>query len=184
MRGIRQNWQTKKSWCWPYGGQEIAEVFILPEWRNININFKDMSTIFNVWNRCNQFQRPVVHLLEPLKESRNELVHNNVNMKLTNAKKKLIFQQIRDVINHPDIMQTLQNHAGVLQTLREIEKEKLFENDLKRSLNAIGMQTADIQRKLNAFSLIVAENNKIQNKVLKRMHVSMILSCTVTICIV
>ncbi|XP_060587556.1 uncharacterized protein LOC132743060 [Ruditapes philippinarum] len=161
-RGVRRNWQDTASWCWPNGAKEIAEVFVFkfPGQGNRNINLKDLSTIFNVWNRCKQFQRPVVNLLEILKESRNELAHNNANMKLSNAKKTLIFQQINNVVSHPDIQQTIHNHADFLQTLHELENGELFMEDFERALHAIGLQNAEIETRLNDLSSTVNETNR------------------------
>ncbi|XP_053381158.1 protein TANC1-like [Mercenaria mercenaria] len=159
-RGIRRIWNDKKSWNWPNSSRDIAEVFILPGWNTNNINLKDLSTIYNVWNRCLQFPRHVVQVLDNLKDSRNDLVHNTVSMKITSAKKKVIFQNITNVVNHPDIQPSLPNNANLLQTLRDLKKGKLFQDDIRYTFNQIGKQNADIKAKLDRLALTLDDTNR------------------------
>lgn len=162
----RIKWHNKKSWCWPNGPQDIAEVFILPGWPTANINLLDISTIFNVWNRCSSFDRNAVQVLAPLKENRNELIHNTKNMLLTNAKKKLFFQNIKNVINHKDIRPLIQNHANISQLVRDLEKgNKLFADDVQSSLREIGKSQAEIKDTIHILSLDIRNTNNVISRI-------------------
>jgi hypothetical protein len=72
----------------------------------------------------------------------------------------LIFQQINNVVSHPDIQQTIHNHADFLQTLHEFENGELFKEDFERALQDIGLQNAEIKTKLKALSSTVKETDR------------------------
>ncbi|XP_053381405.1 uncharacterized protein LOC128549123 [Mercenaria mercenaria] len=162
-QGARQNrirWTDMKSWTWPVDERNIAEVFILPGWNTNNINLKDLSTTLAVWKRCSVFQRHVVQAAEPLKKNRNQLVHEyNASMKITNAKKIEIFQNIRNLITHPDIQPLIPNHNDLIRMIGELEQGDLFkyEDDIMNALRNIGMQNEDIQARLDRHALGLQE---------------------------
>ncbi|XP_045180048.2 uncharacterized protein LOC123539472 [Mercenaria mercenaria] len=157
-RRNRVRWSAMKSWTWPIDSLNIAEIFS-PDY-NAN-NLKDISTILNIWERCSIFQRQV-QVADPLRQSRNELIHQyNAKMKITNAKKIEIFQNISNVITHPDIQPLIPNHNDLVQTIGHLEQGDLFryETDIMDALRDIGMQNADIYARLDRNALGLHETH-------------------------
>ncbi|XP_045180030.2 uncharacterized protein LOC123539460 [Mercenaria mercenaria] len=163
-RRFRVRWSEMKSWTWPMNSLNIAEVFSTD--LNAN-NLKDLSTTLPIWKRCSVFQRQVVQAADHLRTSRNQLVHQyNAKMKITNVKKIEIFQNISNVITHPDIQPLIQNHNGLIQTIGHLEQGELFryETDIMDALRDIGMQNADIYARLDRNALGLQEaQTKLEN---------------------
>jgi hypothetical protein len=89
---------------WPVSSDEIREVFMPADWKMKDINFKDLSTIINVWKRCTEVNARMVTGIDKLRKLRNEFTHKyGTTLYIEDNELLNKFFIIFNVLRHPDI---------------------------------------------------------------------------------
>ncbi|XP_060593007.1 uncharacterized protein LOC132747603 [Ruditapes philippinarum] len=127
-------WNQMKSWMWPVSSDEIREVFMPADWKMKDINFKDLSTIINVWKRCTEVNARMVTGIGKLRKLRNEFTHKyGTTLYMEDNELLNKFFIIFNVLNHPDIQAAIPNFNDLIKTLKDLEQFGM-ETDVEKAL--------------------------------------------------
>jgi hypothetical protein len=119
---------------WPESSDEIREVFMPADWKMKNINFKDLSTVINVWKRCTEVNARMVNGIDKLRKLRNEFTHKySTKLSVEDNEMRNEFLIIFNVLRHPDIQAAIPNYNELIEKLEELEKCGM-ETDVEEAL--------------------------------------------------
>ncbi|WAR11844.1 hypothetical protein MAR_026024, partial [Mya arenaria] len=123
-------WHKLQSWEWPKHHMNLVEVFMLQHWDKANMNASDLSVALTVWKKCSVFPATILPLANKLKKSRNKIAHGK---SLDENEKQTVFNNIKQVIQHADVVNCLQNPNEIQNRLTDLENGELFksENELR-----------------------------------------------------
>jgi hypothetical protein len=130
-------WNKMKSWMWPESPDAIREVFMSADLKMNDINFKDLSTIINVWKRCTEVNAKMVTGIDKLRKLRNEFTHE-YGTTLSVEENEMVnkFYIIFNVLRNPDIQAAIPNYNDLIKTLEDLEKFGM-ETDVEEALRKI-----------------------------------------------
>ncbi|XP_053388519.1 uncharacterized protein LOC128551644 [Mercenaria mercenaria] len=135
--GNRLNWWKMESWNWPQNAVNIANVFLLLNAANINLN--DLSTAVNIWSNCTEFPDSIVNDIEPIRKLRNRIVHNHsATQRITDRDKTNMFINIfNTILNVPDVKAAISMYNELVQMLQDLEQHGITTKEVKEAADRI-----------------------------------------------
>ncbi|XP_052817320.1 uncharacterized protein LOC128243531 isoform X2 [Mya arenaria] len=112
----------------------LVEVFMLQNWDKANLNANDLSVALTVWQKCLVFPATLRPLAKTLRKSRKKIAHTT---SLDENHKQTVFNDIKQVIQHADVVNYLHNPVEIQNSITDLENGDLFEfeNELREIMN-------------------------------------------------
>ncbi|XP_052815370.1 uncharacterized protein LOC128242309 isoform X2 [Mya arenaria] len=117
-------WHKLQSWEWPKHHMNLVEVYMWQNWGKADMNASDLSVALTVWRKCSVFPATILPLADKLKKSRNKIAHGK---SLDENEKQTVFNNIKQVIQHADVVKCLQNPNEILKIITDLENGCLQE---------------------------------------------------------
>ncbi|WAR11847.1 hypothetical protein MAR_026027 [Mya arenaria] len=154
----------------------LAEVFMLQNWDKANMNTNDLSVALTVTKKCSVFPPTILPLADKLRKSRNKIAHTT---SLDEHDNQTVFYNIKQVIQHADVVNYLQNPHEIQNIINDLENGDLFkfENELKeivKNTNEVKKRLITLDTKLN----MVHED---QSNTFRTIQRSVIATCMVAL---
>ncbi|WAR11855.1 hypothetical protein MAR_026035, partial [Mya arenaria] len=136
-------WHKLQSWDWPKHHMNLVEVFMLQNWDKANMDASDLSVALTVWKKCSVFPATILPLADKLRKSRNKIAHTT---SLDENDKQIVFYNIKQVIQHADVVYYFQNPLEIQNLITDLEKGDLFK--FENELNDIVNNTHELEKRL------------------------------------